>query len=283
MNRFVSLMYHNVCARGGNGEGWPAFSDLSPSVTGYFVDRETFSRHCAMIAASPPHCGCDSSSDATHKNQQSPAVQITFDDGWQGTFDEAGPILERHGLTASLFVTTDLIGRPYFADRRQLAAAGTTFTIGAHGRTHRPLATLSDDDVRDELAASKATLEDLLGREVDHMSFPGGSFDARVVRVATEVGYRKLFTSEIRVNEPSTGNRIGRIPIKSDTNDAALRRYLAGDVRPERIRGLALSTVKRLLGRRGYSIVRSRLLSETSDQLEMTDLSDRDVMIGQQP
>ena len=158
MSRFVSLMYHNVCALRSCDGSWPGFVNLSPSVTGYFVDRETFAGHCSILSAQGSNSGTES-------------VQITFDDGWRGTFDEAGPILEAHNLSAVLFVTTDLIGHPDFADRHQLAAASPTFSLGAHGRTHRLLATLPDDAVREELTTSKAVLEDILGCEVDQLSF----------------------------------------------------------------------------------------------------------------
>jgi peptidoglycan/xylan/chitin deacetylase (PgdA/CDA1 family) len=42
-------------------------------------------------------------------------VLLTFDDGYRDNFDEAFPILKRHGLPATFFVTTG------FLDRRQIA------------------------------------------------------------------------------------------------------------------------------------------------------------------
>ena len=163
MSRFVSLMYHNVCARSFRDGVWPGFSDLSPSVTSYFVDQETFSRHCLIVSSAGECSELESSSSKDPKTSDALGVQITFDDGWRGTIDEAGPLLQAHGLTAVMFVTSDLIGHPYFADRHQLAEAMPTFSIGAHGRTHRPLATLPDHEIREELATSKATLEDIPG------------------------------------------------------------------------------------------------------------------------
>ena len=277
MTSFVSLMYHNVCSsRDANGE-WPGFGMLSPSVTGYFVDRETFERHCRLIAETnrlitDTQLGVSQEIDPGGESPQ-PFVQITFDDGWRGTIDEAGPILDTHRLRATLFVTTDLIGHPMFADRHQLSSCSDTFEIGAHGRSHRLLAHLSTDEIRDELSTSKVVLEDILGSEVDSMAFPGGSYDERVIQVATELGYRRLYTSDVGINERLTEpTMVRRVPIKSGLADSDFRRFLAGNFHRERFRQTCLSGLKRILRRRGYATLRSAFLGEESDHLEMTDL-----------
>ena len=76
---------------------------------------------------------------------------------------------------------------------------------------------------------------------------------------------------------------IGRIPIKTGTSDAAVRRYVAGTLYPEQLRGLVLKTIKHLLGVKGYRAARSRWLSEQHDHLEMTDLSNHTHLMRQLP
>lgn len=284
---FVSLMYHNVCERRASEGTWSGYECLSPSVTGYFVDQDTFRRHCTIIAESGQRFDIDRlrtlmsgrsprESEAAGDSRL-PGVLLTFDDGWRDSVDVGGPILEEHGLQALLFVTTDLIGHPFFVDRRQLQGLPSTFAVGSHARTHRLLAELPDDEVRAELADSKAVLEDILGREVDTIAFPGGAFDRRVLRMTREAGYRMIFTSMPAVNHCSRRTNslptIGRLAVKTGTPDETLRRWLRGDVRRERIRVRALEGAKRLLGRQTYRRLRSRLISEDATQLEMTDLA----------
>jgi peptidoglycan/xylan/chitin deacetylase (PgdA/CDA1 family) len=42
------------------------------------------------------------------------AFVVTFDDGYADTLTEALPLIERYGVPASVFVTTDIIGKPFW-------------------------------------------------------------------------------------------------------------------------------------------------------------------------
>src|SRR5262245_62173369 len=63
----------------------------------------------------------------------------------------------------------------------ELSSAG--IEIGAHTRTHRDLRRLSTPEARDEIAGSRAEIEDRLGRSVESFAYPFGyaSPDAREI------------------------------------------------------------------------------------------------------
>ena len=67
-------------------------------------------------------------------------------------------------------------------------------TIGSHTVTHRRLALLNEEEVKKELNESKETLENILKTEIDSLAFPYGNYNARVVELAVQAGYKKLFT-----------------------------------------------------------------------------------------
>ncbi len=127
--------------------------------------------------------------------------QLTFDDGYDNTFTAAYPILAEHGLTASVFVVTSMLGKPNSWDSnffgafmhlslsqlKALSSAG--WHIGSHGVTHRALTTLSNTDLRRELLDSRQFLEDALGKAITQLSFPFGMFDARVIDECRSAGY----------------------------------------------------------------------------------------------
>ena len=67
--------------------------------------------------------------------------------------------------------------------------------IASHTLSHPHLARSSDDQVRVELAESRRRLEARTGKPVMRLSYPHGSFDARVARIAEQTGYTSAYTS----------------------------------------------------------------------------------------
>jgi peptidoglycan/xylan/chitin deacetylase (PgdA/CDA1 family) len=67
--------------------------------------------------------------------------------------------------------------------------AGHGHEIGSHSLTHANLVWLNDDDLIKELRESKLILEDITGTAVRGLSFPFGSWNARVWGAAKSVGY----------------------------------------------------------------------------------------------
>jgi peptidoglycan/xylan/chitin deacetylase (PgdA/CDA1 family) len=136
-----------------------------------------------------------------------PTACITFDDGYEGNLETAIPLLLKHGIPFTYFVSTDhvLRGKPFphdvaageplavntLADVRELAAAGVE--IGAHTRSHADLGSIrSIEQLTDEIAGSKAELEDAIGREVRYFAFPYGlheNLSAAAFRVAYGAGF----------------------------------------------------------------------------------------------
>lgn len=124
---------------------------------------------------------------------------ITFDDGYDSVYRHAFPVLQRHGLSATIFLTTGESGSkgpqerlPTFNRRqmlswseiREMRRAGNTF--GAHTVTHPDLTTASPERVRSELMDSKAIIEDALGSEVAAFAYPYGRHDERIRSIVAE-------------------------------------------------------------------------------------------------
>lgn len=72
---------------------------------------------------------------------------------------------------------------------KQLATDG--FIIGSHSHTHPMLASLSsEDEIRNELLISYQKTEAGTGMPPLSISYPIGSYDERVMRIAVETGYK---------------------------------------------------------------------------------------------
>jgi peptidoglycan/xylan/chitin deacetylase (PgdA/CDA1 family) len=68
-------------------------------------------------------------------------------------------------------------------------------TIGSHTRSHVCLPLETPAHVKEELEGSKRVLEAALGEPVDHFAYPGGQFNAGVVKALHEAGYKYAYTA----------------------------------------------------------------------------------------
>ena len=120
-------------------------------------------------------------------------LSVTFDDGWLDNFQYAVPILTELQVPGTIFVVAGVMAgvpverRMTVSQLRQLS--GANVEVGAHTRTHPNLPTLGDTQLREEIGGAKQDLEQLLGRPVRYLAYPGGRFDQRVVESVQSAGY----------------------------------------------------------------------------------------------
>ncbi|MDI1480919.1 polysaccharide deacetylase family protein [Polyangium sp. y55x31] len=194
-------------------------------------------------------------------------VVLTFDDGHASNHRHALPRLLRRGLRAAFFVTSDFIGkRPGFcgwSELREMADLG--MSIGSHGRTHRFLDDLPEDEARAELRDSKATIEDHVGRVVEQISFPGGRFRPRDVEAGILLGYRVFHSSRIGAHRPGRlpeGVVLCRLAVRQGTSPRefeALATASPAWLLPARVLGGAKAAVRRALGNGLYHALYERM------------------------
>ena len=161
-------------------------------------------------------------------------VVITFDDGFRDFHSHAFPVLERAGFRATVFLASTFIGRTFITGReclgpqeiRELCDAGVEF--GSHSATHRRLVELPMPELAAELSGSKATIEDVTGREVSLFSYPfrfpeeDTAFTTRLAGLLDESGYRGGVTTAIgRSTERDDPRFLPRLPM-NDCDDALL-------------------------------------------------------------
>ena len=124
---------------------------------------------------------------------------LTFDDGLADDLHVTAPLLEELGIRASFYVCPGLWGGQHAsiegstgrlldrAEARELSERG--MELGSHAMTHPDLRKLDDRELNDELARSKAEIEDLTGRACRVLAYPFGLHDARVETAASAAGY----------------------------------------------------------------------------------------------
>src|SRR5438093_4152843 len=120
------------------------------------------------------------------------SLAITFDDGYQSVYEQAFPILQRYGFSATVFLTVGVKGNGTEAGRlpsmsgrsmlswreiKEMQRWGIKF--GAHTLTHPDLTHLPFTQVESEICDSKVIIEDALGAPAASFAYPYGHYDDR--------------------------------------------------------------------------------------------------------
>ena len=134
---------------------------------------------------------------------------LSFDDGMEDNHSVLLPILRDYGITATVYVTTGMIGKPnpWLADHlgarmmteeEIVAVADAGVEIGAHSVTHPDMSELDREACAAEMAASRDHLQQLLGRPVTTFAYPFTRYGPEAVAAARDTGFAAAVTGEGR-------------------------------------------------------------------------------------
>jgi peptidoglycan/xylan/chitin deacetylase (PgdA/CDA1 family) len=119
------------------------------------------------------------------------ALSLVFDDGYTEIAEEVLPLLKRYGLRAvfAIPVNAATVARTECASLTALETwkkhcREEEHELAAHGVSHRPLPSLTDHELEEELRAAKEATG------ATTLAYPGGAHDDRVRRAAA-----KFFTA----------------------------------------------------------------------------------------
>ncbi len=140
------------------------------------------------------------------------SVVITFDDGREGVYTYALPILQQYGFTATIYIVPSWVeGKDIPAEEsysefltwdelQQLARAG--FEIGSHSFSHKNMSTLDAGELERELSEAENIIEQQLQRKVKHFAYPYGIYNELALstilsRYATAVTIDRGFSKTV--------------------------------------------------------------------------------------
>jgi peptidoglycan/xylan/chitin deacetylase (PgdA/CDA1 family) len=168
-------------------------------------------------------------------------IAITFDDGFESTFEHAVPMLQERGMTATLFLVTRFVGKTsewivsgadaryrLLSWRQAVELYRQGFELGSHSCSHPKLTEIDVDRIRMEVVDSKSELECRLGAPVHAFAYPFGAFDERVCDLVRVAGYESACSTISGFNNPKTDLfSLRRIDIFGTDSLVDFRRKLA--------------------------------------------------------
>jgi peptidoglycan/xylan/chitin deacetylase (PgdA/CDA1 family) len=170
------------------------YHSIHPSIPFRSATPELFSDHLAWLRE---HSECVPFSQLLTARQRVgdglPLVSITFDDGYADNHEYALPLLAKHRIQATFFLTAgfldgdeatlDRFQRLRRLDRAEIRSLDWNqvkeileggFEVGAHTYSHPNLARLPVPDLQDELGRSRRVIEDRVGHPISMMAYPFG-------------------------------------------------------------------------------------------------------------
>lgn len=218
------LMYHSINAR-------PPKQTAALAVSpGAFADQMTLLRERGFTPIA--------FSALPYRGEGRPVV-VTFDDGYADFHEQALPVLDDLGFTATVFVTTGWLadagaqaaGRPLdrmlsWGQVREAVEHG--IEIGGHSHSHPQLDQLPAGALDDELTRNKALLEERLSRPVTTMAYPYGYSSARVRRAVARAGYESACGVANRLPRRQDVLALPRLTVRSSIGLDTFARVVEG-------------------------------------------------------
>jgi peptidoglycan/xylan/chitin deacetylase (PgdA/CDA1 family) len=235
------LIYHRV--GGGTSDELDLPTDAFVRQLDMLTDRRVLSMDDAL--------------DQLDAGDSTPAVVLTFDDGFDEVFTHAWPHLRDRGVPFLIYLATAYMAAPMrwpgataagvpgtgltWAQLEEMTASGLC-SVGNHTHTHaRPEALTTD-----ELDACSDTIERRLGLRPAHFTYPWG-VPVPALEPALRQRFRSASTGELGRNLPATDRmRLRRVPVRRTDPDRFFRAKLGGNLGPERTYARLVATAKQV-------------------------------------
>jgi peptidoglycan/xylan/chitin deacetylase (PgdA/CDA1 family) len=192
------LMYHNIGLPPHDSK-WPALYVSAHDFKQQMLWLRRLGFHGRSVREAMPQLNAISATKV---------AVITFDDGYCDIYENALPILQEFGFTATCYFVSSCFGSYNCWDREELSNRKLIMTrdqasgwskagmeIGSHTSGHSRLTSCTPELCDREIIDSKSDLEQKFGTSVESFSYPFGDHNAYVASRVQAAGYRSAVTT----------------------------------------------------------------------------------------
>ncbi|MBN9485452.1 MAG: hypothetical protein BGO70_14410 [Bacteroidetes bacterium 43-93] len=152
---------------------------------------------------------------------------ITFDDGTEGQYTDAKPVLEKYGFKAVYFIMTVTLGKPGYlsaAQIRELSGKGNT--IGCHTWNHKRVTSYTTTDWNEQLVKPMETLKSITGKIPRYFAYPYGLWNRNAIEQLKKYNYIAAFRLSGSSDALEPSYTVKRIIVDGNWNAAQLIKAL---------------------------------------------------------
>jgi len=150
-------------------------------------------------------------------------IALTFDISWgDKRTDPILKVLEDKNIKKATFFLSSPWSQSHPDIVQHIKKDG--FEIGSHGHKHTNYSSLSDEDIRKQIATAHGILTEIVGTPPKLIRLPNGDFDKRVLRIAGELGYTVIQwdTDSLDWMNKGVDNIVERVVSKAHPGDIVL-------------------------------------------------------------
>ena len=150
-----------------------------------------------------------------YKNGQKPLYKksciITFDDGYEGVYENAYPIAQKYDIPFAIFIITNNMeteGVITWAQANEMKESGLV-TIASHSMNHPEFTNLSVEEAVENVKESYKIIEEKLGEETTKIfTYPYGLYKEKQLQELGKEGYVQNLTDN-KINKSNNLNLSG--------------------------------------------------------------------------
>lgn len=160
-------------------------------------------------------------------------ILLTFDDGWLDNLTTAAPILKKFGFTATIFISTDYIGKtgsfakneidknaPMLNAKEISELEEFGWKIANHFASHNNLTELSEAEIISEFNRAKQKLSSIVRNQINLniISYPRNRATAEVKEIIKKAGALMTFGGQRRMYYQNDTYDLPRLEIFANTS-----------------------------------------------------------------
>ena len=154
-------------------------------------------------------------------------VSITFDDGYYDNYLNVYPYFKKHGLPASIFISTGYIGKMMTLDNITLRMLDwneiremnkNNICIGAHTIRHKNLTMINLEEAKDEILGSKEEIEKRIGEKVNFFAYPFDQYNDKLNKIIQSIGFKNSFNGSGLIRPNDNPYHLNRVSMNKSIN-----------------------------------------------------------------